>query len=176
MFTDESQVPEDTSTETIQEDQAEVVVEEAVEETQETEESHPDWEAEAKKWKAIANRAAKKQEKVPSTEAGLSEYDILALKNSNITEKEDLDTVKEYSKKLGLSIADALSDKYVKTVLADKAEERRTARATETRSPRGIAKNTGEDLLRKAEQTGEVPTSEDALRAIAEARLARKKR
>lgn len=120
----------------------------------------------------------KKQEKAttPATEGGLSEYDILALKNSNITDKDDLDIVKDYAKKLGMSIAEAIEDKYVQNVLADKKEERRTAQATEIRSPRGIAKTTGEDLLRRAEKTGEMPTTEDGMRALAEARLARRRK
>jgi hypothetical protein len=106
----------------------------------------------------------------------LSEYDILALKNSNITEKEDLDTVKEYARKLNLSIADALEDKYVRTVLHEKGEERRTARATETRSPRGISKTTGDDMLRKAEREGDLPDSMEGLHALIEARLERKRK
>lgn len=172
---DESQVLETETTET-EPTNTEVDAEETTESQEE--ESLEVLKAKAeeleRKNKQLYERLKKQEVKVPSE--GLSEYDILALKNSNITEKEDLDTVKEYAKRLNLSIADALEDKYVKTVLADKAEERRTARATEVRSPRGIAKNTGEDLLRKAEQTGEVPTSEEGMRAIAEARLARKKK
>jgi hypothetical protein len=115
-----------------------------------------------------------KQSKDATPLTGISDYDVLAIKNSNITEKEDLQTVKDLAKRLGISVADALEDKYVRNVLADRAEERRTARATETRSPRGIAKNSGEDILRKAESTGEVPDSPNLLRDLAQARLDRR--
>lgn len=140
--------------------------------------SPEEWKAKAeeleKKNRQLYERL-KKQEKPPEA-TGLSEYDILALKNSSITEKEDLDTVKEYATRLNLTIAEALEDKYVKTVLAEKAEERRTARATETKSPRGIAKNTGEDLLRRAEREGEIPTTDADIRAMVEARLERRRK
>jgi hypothetical protein len=170
MFTDEPQEIDSPVTES--EPEVEEVVEEVAEAEPET-----DWQAEALKWKAIAKRHAKDKEQVPSQDkAGLTEYDVIALKNSSITEKEDLDTVKDLAKKLNLSIADALDDKYIKTVLAEKAEERRTARATETRSPRGIAKSSGADYLRKAESAGELPETMDAMRQLAEARLERKKR
>jgi hypothetical protein len=168
MFIDEPQVQDDTLQEIVEDEPAETEAEETQQEV--------NWEEEAKKWKAIAARHAKKQEKTPSPEGGLNEYDILALKNSNISEKEDLDTVKEYARKLNLSIAEALEDKYVRTVLHDKAEERRTARATETRSPRGISKASGDDMLRKAEREGDLPDTQEGLQALVEARLERKRK
>lgn len=170
---DESDVLETQATETEQETNTEVEAEET------TEAPEDDWKAKAeeleRKNRQLYERL-KKQSSVPLTDAGLSEYDILALKNSNITEKDDLDTLKEYARKLNLSIADALEDKYVKSVLADKAEERRTARATETRSPRGIARSSGEELLRRAEREGDVPSTDAEMRALIEARLERKRR
>jgi hypothetical protein len=84
--------------------------------------------------------------------------------------------VQEFASYKKLSIAEALNHQTLKTILADKAEERRTARATETRSPRGIAKSSGEDILRKAEREGEVPETQDGLRALVEARMARRRK
>lgn len=172
FYSDESQVLE---TETTESEPTNTEVE--AEETTETPDE--DWKTKAEELEE-KNRQLyarlKKQESGKTQEGGLSEYDMLALKNSNITEKDDLDTLKEYAKKLNLSIAEALEDKYVQTVLSDKAEERRTARATETRSPRGIAKTTGEDFLRKAERDGELPTTDAELRAMLEARLERKRK
>jgi hypothetical protein len=88
----------------------------------------------------------KKNEDTPSP-SGLSAKDYLALNESKIT-AEDFDEVQEFASFKKLSIAEALNHSTLKTILTDKAEERRTARATETRSPRGIAKTSGEDILR----------------------------
>lgn len=121
-----------------------------------------------------ALEAKLKTKEVPSQENGLSPRDFLALKDSNIT-GDDFDEVQDFAKYKGISISDALGHPTLKNILADRAEERRTARATETRSPRGIAKNSAEDMLKKAEASGEVPDTAAGMKALAEARLARKR-
>lgn len=168
MFIDE---PQETDQPVIESEEPEIV-----EEAEEQEETTTDWEAEAKKWKAIAKRHSKpKVEEAPSQTNGLSPRDFLALKDSNIT-ADDFDEVQDFAKYKGIPIAEALSHPTLKNILNDRAEERRTARATETKSPRGLAKNSSEDILRKAEQSGEVPESMEGMRALAEARLARRRK
>lgn len=180
MFIDEltEGTPENTPEETTEE----VVVEEETpaEDTPAQEEAaeadQPDWEAEAKKWKAIATRASKKAEKVESAPTvGLSAKDFLALRDANVS-AEDFDEVQEFASWKKISFAEALANPTLKAILRDRTEERRTAQATETKSPRGIAKSSGEDLLLKAEKTGEVPTTDEGIAALVAARLERKRR
>jgi len=115
----------------------------------------------------------KKSEKATTVE-NTSVRDILALKDADVS-ADDLDEVQKYAKYEGITIAEALQSKTLKTILAERREERRTAQATETKSPRGIAKVTGEDVLRKAETTGDVPESDEAMRSMLQARLERKR-
>lgn len=139
--------------------------------------------AELEKEKAAKAELEKKNkqlyERIKKGEKGegesLNVKDILALKDAEVT-AEDLDEVQDFAKYRKISIAEALQSKTLKTILAERKEERRTAQATETKSPRGIAKVTGEDILRKAEATGEVPDSIDGIKSMLEARLARRKK
>lgn len=128
-----------------------------------------------RKNRQLYERLKKKEEEPSQPASGLSARDIIALKEANITD-EDLAEVEEYARYKKLSIADALKSPTLKNILRDSAEERRTARATETRSPRGVAKTSGEDILRKAEKTGEVPDSVEEMKAMIEAQLLRRKK
>lgn len=112
--------------------------------------------------------AAKKAE--PSND-NLSTKDVLALTEAKVS-SQDFDEVVRVAQILGKPVSEALQDKTLKTILETRAEERRSAAATNTgRSPRGTSTQSGADLLRRAETTGEVPDSADGLRALAEARL-----
>lgn len=173
LNTDESQVLE-TETE----------VAEEVEETEEEEDASTELEkvraekAELeKKNKQLYERVkkAEKSEKAPVVEGNLTARDILALKDADVS-ADDLDEVQEFAKYRKIGIAEALQSKTLKTIIAERKEERRTALATETKSPRGMSKQSGEDVLRKAETTGEVPESQDAMRAMLQARLERRRK
>lgn len=171
---DDSEVLETTDTETEQEENTEEVEKE--EEEQEDEEKvalRKEKEELEKKNKQLYERL-KKTDKAPATQSSLSAKDFLALKDANIT-AEDFDEVQDYAKFRKISIAEALANPTLKSILRDKAEERRTEQAKETRSPRGIAKTTGEDLLQKAEKTNEIPTTEEGMESIIRARLERKR-
>jgi len=113
----------------------------------------------------------KKQGEQKST--GLSAKDFLALKDANIS-ADDFDDVQNYASFKKVSIADALSDSTMKAILADRADQRRTAQATQTRSPRGATKVSGEDILAKMNTTGEMPeaNNKEALSALFAARTA----
>lgn len=127
-----------------------------------------------RKNRQLYERLKKKEEEANHSTNGLSTRDTLALIEAKITD-EELSEVEEFARYKKLSIADALKSPTLKAILAERKEEARTARATEIKSPRGVAKNTGEDILRKAEKTGEVPEGIDELKAMLEARLHRKK-
>ncbi len=125
-----------------------------------------------------AERKAKEQpeakpEAKPSREKdGLSSMDTIALIGAKVTEKEDIDEVLDYAKLKGLSISEALKAGVVKTILAEKAEQRQTAAATNTGAARrGTTKISDEQILANASQ-GKYPEDPEAL---AEARMQAKK-
>lgn len=144
-----------------------------------------DWKSEALKYKAIAERAAKKAHKPqPATNVevsapksnDISTMDAIALVRSGVTLKEDIDQVKEYAQLKGVSIEEALSSKMIKTILQENAEVRKTAQATNiSTSRRSNTPVSEDDLLKKFRQTGEVPESQDDLERMIEARLMNKK-
>lgn len=110
---------------------------------------------------------------VPSNEPTLSPKDLLALNEASVS-SEDFDEVVRVAKLLDKPIHQALKDTTLKTILETRVSERKTAAATQTRSARGATKVTGEDLLLKAERTGEVPDTDEGMQELFKARLARK--
>lgn len=107
----------------------------------------------------------------------LSAKDAMVLMNAKVTEEEDINEVVEYAKFKKISIADALKASVVKTSLAEKAEFRKTAEATNTSAGRrGSSKPSGEALLDKASD-GQVPEESDdeGIEKLAAARQDQKK-
>lgn len=125
--------------------------------------------------KQLFERAKKAEElaKVQKEPDSLSNKDLLFLAKADI-HTEDVDDVLEWAKFKKVSVEEAY--KHMKPQLDVRAEERRTAQATQAKgSPRGAAKVTGEDILKKAEKTGEIPETPEGIAALAEARMARRK-
>ncbi|RJQ33888.1 hypothetical protein C4568_03745 [Candidatus Parcubacteria bacterium] len=117
-----------------------------------------------------AKKAEEAKKAEPSNETNLSPKDFLALTEHKVS-SEDFDEVIRVAKILDKPVHEALRDATLKTILEQRTEERRTASATNTRgSSRGAAKVSGDDLLRRAEATGEVPDSDEGMRALALAR------
>jgi len=168
---DDSEVLETT------EEEVEEVEEEEVEEDDELialrEKAAKVDELEAKN-KKLYKRLKDEEEKEKQVVGGMSAKDFIALNDAKVT-AEDFDEVQSFADWKNISITEALADKRLRTILKDNAEERRTAQATETKSPRGVAKSSNEEVLLKAERTGEVPTTDEGVRALAEARMARRK-
>ena len=129
----------------------------------------------ANNYKIRAEKAeAKAKGEVKVEEQSLTTKDALALVNAKVS-NEDYDEVIRVSKVLGKTIGEALKDKTMLTILNERVEERRTAEATLIgKQKRGSSKNTGEDILDKAEKTGEVPEDEEGMQKLFQARLARK--
>lgn len=101
-----------------------------------------------------------------------STKDTMALMGAGITEEEDIDKVAKYAKLEGITIRDALKAPIVKAVLADSAEKRRTANATNTGKTRtGDTKKSGEVLLEKASKTGVLPDDPEDMTKLAEQQL-----
>jgi hypothetical protein len=89
--------------------------------------------------------------------------------------EEDVDYVATYADKFGLTLSDARKNKDVQAVLQVRAEERRTAEATNTGSARrGTSKVSDETLMEKA-MSGDVPTDTDSLMRLAKSRLQKMK-
>lgn len=91
------------------------------------------------KTRAEKAEAELKKVKLPvekkDSDGSLSTKDFYALNKANVPE-EDVDDVLEYAKFKNIPVADALKSSVVKATLAEKAEVRRTAQATNTRSTR----------------------------------------
>ncbi len=123
--------------------------------------------------KKLAPTPKKEESEAPKPSENKEEYsleDTIAIINDKVTEKEDIETVKKFAKLEGISIADALKSPIVKTILSTKAEERKTAQATNTGvSRKATSKVSGEDLLEKFNQ-GEVPEKDEDLKKIIEQR------
>ena len=127
----------------------------------------------AENYKIRAEKAEKelKVKKSEKTEekVGLSELDIFALVKSNVSE-EDLDEVKNFAGYKKISIAEALKDKTLKIILSDRAEERLSAEATETKGQRPSSQTSPEAILAKASR-GELPDKDEDIEKLAEARI-----
>lgn len=101
---------------------------------------------------------------------GLSQKDLIAIAKSDIHE-DDIDEVLEHAKFKKIPVSEALRSPYIKSYLGQRSEERATAEATQTKSPRGSSKFSGESLIEKARQ-GKLPESDEDIARLADARMA----
>lgn len=119
-----------------------------------------------------AKPAIKQTQKV----SDISGKDVIALTSAGVTESEDIDEVVEYANFRKISVSDALKHSVVKTLLAEKKEQRATAAATATGSQRrGSGKVSDQTLLEKASK-GELPDNADDMKRLVEAEIAAKKK
>lgn len=98
----------------------------------------------------------KKQEESPKDSDALSTTDIYTLVSAKIPQ-EDLDVVKKTAKILGVSISEALKDSDLQTILKGRAEKRKVADATNTKTVRAGAKTVSDEEIVKAASRGEIP-------------------
>jgi len=140
---------------------------------QTTEAQKDHWRDKANKKEDAPKEVEKKDEtnKVESQET-LSEKDMYALLKSDVPE-EDVDEVKAYAKYRKISVPEAIKDKTLLSILSDKAEVRRSAEVSNTKSARGTSKVSGENLLEQAEQ-GKLPEKAEDINKLVQARLAKK--
>jgi hypothetical protein len=103
----------------------------------------------------------------------MSPKDFLALNESKIS-ADDLDEVMDFAKYKGITITEALKTSVLKTILKEKAEERKTAEVSNTgTSRRTSSKPSGEALLEKFEKEGIIPLED--VEATVKARLEKMK-
>jgi len=152
-------------TETSPETEPEATEEELSRKVQELEEKNKKLYARAK----AAEEKAKGLTPAPSQSDNLSTQDMYSLLQAQVPQ-EDMTEVVEYARFKKLSIADALKSNVVKTLLSDRAEERKTASATYTgttrRAPQKVQSTT---LIAKAEQ-GDFPDNDDDMARLWKAR------
>jgi len=114
----------------------------------------------------------KKEKQAPSKTDGISNKDVLFLAKADV-HSDDMDELLDWAKFKKVSVEEA--HKQLKTTLDVRAEERRSAGAAHVKGgARGSSKVSGQDLLRKAEQTGEIPDTADGLHDLFAARMARR--
>lgn len=159
---------EEVAEEVTEEESPSETIEEVKEKLAKAEEIAENQKIRAEKAEKKAKTAPKKENKTDD----LSQKDVIFLSKTEIHE-DDFDEVVETAKAKGITAKEAYD--YMKPILDVRSEERTTADATQTKSPRGVKANTGEDLVKKAEKTGEVPEDEAGMKAMAEARMARRK-
>lgn len=129
---------------------------------------------EAEKAKELAENykiRAEKAEKSPKAEkSDLSSSDLYALMNAKVPE-EDISEVSDYAKLKKVSIAEALKASVVKTILAERAEERATATATATGAQRRTTSKVSDETVLENASKGQVPDDDDGIDRLTEARL-----
>lgn len=115
-------------------------------------------------------KAKEGKETAPKTEMSLSQPDLIALVKGDVAE-EDIDDVADYAKFKNISVKEALKSSVVKSMLAERKEERATAEATQTGAKRkGTSAASGDELLQRAEQ-GKVPETKEEIAALVDARF-----
>lgn len=111
-------------------------------------------------YKIRAEKAEKKKPTETQKEStSSSTEDIFALMKANISE-EDISDVKEYAQFKGISIAEALKTSAVRSILAEKEEQRTVAQATNTGSSKRSSGKLSDDALIANAQKGNLPEND----------------
>ena len=119
-----------------------------------------------KEFKALKEKLESKESK----DSNLSQTDVITLAKADIHE-DDIDEVLDFARYRKVSVKEALGSGVIKSLLAERKEERATAEATSTGNKRaGTRTVSGEELLSQA-QTGKVPDTKEGIEALVEARF-----
>jgi len=115
----------------------------------------------------IKTEVAPKKESPQS--GSISQEDLYAMLQANVAQ-EDIEVVKKFAKLDGISISEALKSSTLKTILADKAEERNTARATSTGNSKRISHKVSDDSLLENFKKGVAPESDEDIARLVKLR------
>jgi hypothetical protein len=122
-------------------------------------------ERELKKFKE--SKPEKKQEETQ----GISQKDLYAMLSEGV-HKDDFDEVADYAAFRKISVDEALKSSVLKAILSERKEERASAQATSTKNKGvGVKASSGNELLEKAKQTGEMPDSKEDLKKLIQSTL-----
>lgn len=169
-------LPEEERESTINTKKAELIkseFESLAKKAQDNEQKFNDQKTRAEKAEELAkkNKGKEKDEKIDSS---ITARDVLILSGAGVTNEEDIEVVEKWAKFNGTSIRDALNDSTLKTVLATKQEERRTAQATSAKGgARGSSTPSIEVILSEASK-GKLPENDSEIAKLAEARMAKR--
>ena len=122
-------------------------------------------------------KETKTEDKTSKKEEATSEnnYSLKDIRALNAIPDEDVDDFLELSKKFEISPAEAKGNKDLQAILKSRAEERKTAEATNIdKGKKGSGKISGANALEKARATGKLPDSDAELDAMLEARYSPK--
>lgn len=101
-----------------------------------------------------------------------SEYSLQDIRALSDVHDDDVDEVVDYAKSKGITVAEAKKTPMIQSFLENTKGERKTADATNTgKGKQGSSKVSGSSLLRKAQETGEMPESDADLDKLLEAEL-----
>lgn len=129
----------------------------------------------AEKAEQEAKAAKKAEESKETPKNDLPQSDLIALIRAEIAD-EDIDDIKDYAALKKISVAEALKSSVIKSLLAERKEERVTAEATATGNKRGGVKApSGDELLARARE-GKMPTSDSEIEKLVDARFQSKVR
>ena len=119
---------------------------------------------------ALKEVKAQKPVEKAEVKSELSNKDFLYLAKADVHE-DDVDIVLEWAKFKGVDVKQAHKD--MKPILDTKAEERKSAQATQTKGSRGASKPTHDEVLSQASQ-GNLPEKDADIESLAAARMASK--
>jgi hypothetical protein len=122
----------------------------------------------ANNYKIRAEKAEKKAK--PEIKADLSTADIFALNKAGV-EYEDINEIVEYAKLRKVSVPEALNSSVIKTILAEKAENRKVAEASNTGKTAKRQTSVSDETLLANATKGIVPESDADMQRLIDARL-----
>lgn len=120
-------------------------------------------------WKKKANTS---KPEVPATQSehAISFKDSFALAKANV-EEDDIEEIADYAKMKKISITEALKTNFVKNLLSEKTEYKKSQEAsTTTNAKRGTPKITDDVILENARK-GKLGDSEEDIKALFRARM-----
>lgn len=115
------------------------------------------------------------KDKPQEKETPKNDYSLNDIRALNDVHDDDVSEITDFAKYKGISIAEAKKHPTISVYLKNRAEERKTAEATNTGGGRkGTSRTTDDDLLEKVNKGEEL--SDDEMTRAAKARIAQKKK
>lgn len=124
-------------------------------------------------WKKKATTGkteAKPETKQTQTEQALSLKDSFALAKAGV-EEDDIQDIADYATLKKVSISEALKSNYVKSLLAEKEEFRKSQEASTTPNVKRATPKVTDDVILDNARKGKLGESEDEIRALFRARM-----